>query len=75
VIRFENPERGRVSVEIYNLSGQVISRLMDAEVPAGIHEIRWDGSTTAGTVTAEGLYFFRLHTGNGVTTGRLMRID
>jgi hypothetical protein len=75
VIRFENPERGRVSVEIYNLSGQVISRLMDAEVPEGIHEIRWDGSTTAGTRTAEGLYFFRLHTGNGVTTGRLMRIE
>jgi len=75
VIRFETEKESRVSLEIYNISGQLISRLLEARVGAGIHEVRWDGSSSAGNRVAEGMYFYRLQAGNEIITGKLMRME
>jgi hypothetical protein len=75
VIRFETEKESRVSLEVYNISGQLINRLLDAGVDAGIHEVRWDGSNSAGNRVAEGMYFYRLQAGNELVTGKLMLME
>jgi hypothetical protein len=75
VIRFESRNAGRVSLEVYNSNGQLVNRLLDANVTAGIHEIRWDGSNSSGNRVAEGMYFYRLQAGNQIVSGKLMRMD
>jgi len=75
VIRFETQNESSVSIGVYNISGQLINRLFDAEVGAGVHEVRWDGSNSAGNRVAEGMYFYRLQAGNELVTGKLMRME
>lgn len=75
VIRFETEKEGRVSIEVYNISGQLINRLLVGEVGAGIHEVRWDGSNSAGNRVAEGMYFYRLQAGNELVSGKLMLME
>ncbi|MCK9399490.1 MAG: C25 family cysteine peptidase [Bacteroidales bacterium] len=75
VIRFETEKESRVSLEVYNINGQLINRLLEARVGAGIHEVRWDGSSSAGNRVAEGMYFYRLQAGNEIITGKLMRME
>ncbi|HDQ00820.1 MAG TPA: hypothetical protein ENN22_16780, partial [bacterium] len=41
-IRYQLPETTPVKLEIYNLLGQKIRTLIDAQQPAGSHTIRWD---------------------------------
>src|SRR5690606_10926242 len=58
-IRFGLPEQAEVRITIYNTDGQEIAALLDAPMPAGTHEIRWDAAgLTSGT------YFCRLQAGN-----------
>ncbi len=54
------PESTRVDLEIYDISGRLVRRLVDGTVEAGAHEVRWDGKDVSGTNVASGIYFCRL---------------
>jgi hypothetical protein len=74
-IRFEMQHDNRVTIDIFNINGQLVSRLYDAMIGAGTHEVRWDGSSSAGSRVAEGMYFYRLQAGNEMLTGKLMLME
>lgn len=75
VIRFETQKESRVTVEVYNISGQLISRLFDGDIGSGIHEVSWNGYDNAGSRVAEGMYFYRLQAGEETVTGKLMLME
>jgi hypothetical protein len=59
-IRFDAPDRGRVHVAVYDVKGQRIRVLVDAEIPAGRHTAVWDGKNESGEVVASGIYFLQM---------------
>lgn len=61
-IAFTLDRAGRVQVDVYNLLGQRIRRLIDDILPAGSHQTIWDGRDQAGRATASGIYFYALST-------------
>lgn len=63
-IRFELANRGRVTVKIFNLMGQTVKTLVDEVRPAGVHTIRWDGTNDLGTGVSNGVYFYRMKSGD-----------
>ena len=46
-----------VSVTVYNVAGQRIRELLDAEQDPGVYQIAWDGRSDAGERVASGVYF------------------
>jgi hypothetical protein len=71
-IHFELPRKARVSLQIFNVLGQSVRRLLDASMPAGAHPILWDGRDDAGKQVIAGLYFYRLTTENVNVTRKLV---
>jgi N-acetylneuraminic acid mutarotase len=61
-ISYQLSQGGHVSLEIYNVQGQLISVLMDRQQEPGLYRVRWDGRGRDGTIAASGLYFCRLKT-------------
>ena len=55
-IRFELPARGPVSLQ----AGRVVRRLVDGEMPAGVHAVVWDGRDGSGRPAPSGVYLSRL---------------
>lgn len=49
-------------LDVYNVTGQKVRTLLDAQVQAGRHDIVWDGHDDTGRVVASGIYFYRLTT-------------
>lgn len=49
---------------VYNLLGRRVHTLLDAYLPAGSHEVSWDGRDSEGRALASGLYFGRLEAGS-----------
>jgi hypothetical protein len=61
VIRYELPQPGFAELRVYNLLGQAVRTLHQAALPAGFHEIAWDGRDDQGRLVAAGVYLYRLH--------------
>jgi flagellar hook assembly protein FlgD len=71
-ISFTVPETGVVSLTIHDTLGRTVRTLVDGLVPAGAHEVVWDGRDEAGNVAANGVYFSRLQVGEAVRTGKML---
>jgi hypothetical protein len=62
----------RVVADVYNVRGQRVRRLMDAELPPGRHTIGWDGRDERGASVGAGLYILRLTAGSFAATRKLI---
>jgi hypothetical protein len=71
VIAYRLPERGPVTLAIYDAAGRVVRTLMDGESSPGVHYVAWDGRGDDGAPAASGVYFYRFE-GNGVSETRKM---
>jgi hypothetical protein len=63
-MRFQLPEAGYVVVKIFNINGEEIRTLVEAEHEAGYHRVRWNGKDKNGDPVASGIYLYQLRAGN-----------
>ena len=60
-LRFDLPQAERVTLEIYNVAGEIVATLIPGETRgAGRHASVWDGRDRAGRRVAPGVYFYTL---------------
>jgi len=71
-ISFELTAPGEVSLEVYDVLGRKVARLLGDDLPAGNHEVVFDGRAGDGTPLASGVYFYRLSTAEGAMTRKMM---
>jgi hypothetical protein len=58
---------GHVRLDVYNVKGQLVERVVDEWQPAGTHQRSFDASHLAG-----GVYLYRLTSGTYTATGRMV---
>jgi len=64
---------GSVTVRIYDLGGRSVRTVIAAEqFPAGVYQVSIDGRGEHGTALASGVYFYRIETPDGITSGRFV---
>lgn len=73
-LSFSLPVRSRIEIDVVNLLGQRVSRLLNADLPAGTHAVDWQGANDAGEHVASGLYYVVLRTGQDTRVRKLMLI-
>ncbi len=73
-IRYSLSERGRVRLDVYDVHGRAIRRLVDREQSAGEHRATWAGTDDRGRPVASGVYLYRLST-NGYQETRKLVVD
>jgi len=70
-ISFIMPKEGNVVIDIYNVKGQFIRRLINAFMVAGEYNFLWNGKDEQERIAATGFYMYRLEIdGETVATGR-----
>jgi hypothetical protein len=60
VIRFTLDKPDDVNLRVYSVLGRWVATLHEGHMPAGTHEIRWDGRMAGGGDAPSGLYLYRL---------------
>lgn len=73
-ISYHLPKRGPVRVCVYDLEGQVVAEIMNAEQEAGDHKLSWDGSSGTGTPVSSGVYLYQVQFDNSVLTKKMILI-
>jgi hypothetical protein len=73
VLSFILPERASVTLDIYDVSGRLVRRLVNGEeMEAGPREIFWDGANEAGRPVSSGVYYCRLCAGKETVNRKLV---
>ena len=75
MIPYQLPTATHVRLDVFNVLGQHVATLVDAEQQAGFHAAKWDATNAAGRAMAAGVYLYRLTTGGEQQTQRMVLID
>ncbi len=73
-IRFVVPERGQVSLVVYDASGHAIRTLVNDVIDAGAREAIWDGRDDRGVAQSSGVYFYRLQAGKRIESRKMVLV-
>jgi glycosidase len=69
LIRYVLPQPSPVKIRIFNVQGQLVETLVDADLEAGEHEIHWH----AGDLSS-GVYFYRIVAGERRAVGKCLLV-
>ena len=71
-ISYALPRETNMTLEIYNVQGEVVRILVDGVEEAGLREVSWDGENSSGNEVVSGLYFCKMKTANYEETIRML---
>jgi aminopeptidase N len=73
-IEYFLPSAVRLGIDVYDLGGRQVVRLLEGRRPAGYGSVVWNGTDAQGHPVAPGIYFCRLQTSEGSAFRRMLRI-
>lgn len=62
----------QVSLDIFNITGQRVTTLIDSYLETGEHAVFWDGRDQSGNAVASGIYFYRLEADGFAVTKKMV---
>ena len=68
-LKFGLPVDSKVSMQIYNLQGQVVSTLLNDNMQAGYHSVVWNADNHS-----SGIYFVQMIAGDYIHTQKIMLV-
>jgi aminopeptidase N len=71
-IGFSVPERGPVTLRVYDVTGRLVTILADRDFPGGRHTVNWNGTNRRGESVASGIYFYKIVAGDRVATKKML---
>lgn len=71
-IGYELAESADVTLQVYNVVGQVVRTLVAEPQTAGRYQIRWNGMDDRGTPVSSGIYFYQVSAGKFQDVRKLM---
>ena len=74
-ITFGLPRDAHTRLTLFDASGRVVRRLIDAPQRAGAQGATWDGRDDAGALVPNAIYFYELRVEGRVLTGRLAKLS
>ncbi len=73
-ISFSLPVACDVTLEVFNLKGQLVRTLIDEKMPGGNHAVTWSGEDFNGNHVASGVYLYRIKGGRYVSVKKMVML-
>ena len=70
-IKFQIEQQKHVNLEIFDITGKLIRKLIDNNLNAGSHELFWDGRDGKKNAVHSGIYFYLLRSGKEHKTKKM----
>jgi hypothetical protein len=75
LLRLDLPRDAPVRLEVFAIDGRRRAVLLERALPAGVHQIVWNGRDAAGNRLPAGVYWLRAATPAGAKTTRALRLE
>lgn len=67
--RYSLAERSRVTLEVLDITGQIVDLLVNEEQPAGVHRVEWNAAGRS-----SGVYIYRFRAGGFIKSGKMLLV-
>jgi len=71
-IAYSISEIGQVTIEVYNLKGQLVKTLVNEFKETGEYSINWNGTDKTSKPVSSGVYLYKMKSGNYTTTRKMI---
>lgn len=71
-IQYAIPEKGHVSITIFNMMGQKVKTLVNHSQAKGSHVIAWDGTSDSGATLSGGIFVCRIKIGDQTVSNKVV---
>jgi hypothetical protein len=71
-VTYSVPEKCRVTLEIYDVSGKCVARLVDRRHEKGSYAVEWNGKDERGNSLASGIYLYRIEAGTQTISKKMV---
>ena len=71
-IQFTLPQPSNVKIDVYNITGQLITSLTNNEFNIGTHTVKWNGKDDSGNSVSSGIYLYRMAANNFIEAKRML---
>ena len=71
-VNYQVSKGGNVRLSIYTPTGRFVTDLVDEYVEPGTHWVTWNGQDSMGRDMGSGIYYYRLVTGDAMSTGKMI---
>ncbi len=62
----------RLSIEIFDILGRRVTTLTEGLIPAGHHQVQWQGKSSSGQMVSAGTYFVRMRYDGGESVRKVL---
>ena len=70
--RFALPTTSKMTLTIYDINGREVVKVIDREMPAGVHTVLWNGRNATGGMLSSGTYIVRMNAGSFNATRKVV---
>ena len=71
-IEYQITSAGHVEVQVFNINGELIKTLTNAELSAGKYSVCWNGKDKNNNSVASGIYIYRVMSGNSILSKKML---
>ncbi|MCK4978957.1 MAG: T9SS type A sorting domain-containing protein, partial [Candidatus Delongbacteria bacterium] len=71
-IAYSIKEAGNVTIEVYNLRGQLVKTLVNETKETGDYTATWSGTDNSNKSVSSGVYFYKMKSGNYTSTKKMI---
>lgn len=71
-IEYSIPEPSSVRINIFNINGEQIKKLINEEKNTGNYSVTWNGKDNKGNIVASGTYFYQIQVGDFVQAKKMI---
>lgn len=73
-IQYYIPKNGFVTVDVYNVRGQIVKKLVNENQSTGKHQIIWKGTDQNDNTVGSGVYFYKIKTNNHTLMKKMLLV-
>ncbi len=72
IINYSLAEESNIELIVFNIKGQHVKTLINEKLPAGNHQVVWDGKDDNSKAVSSGIYFYKMNTNNYTLTKKMI---
>jgi hypothetical protein len=74
VIKYTIPKEGSVKIQVFDITGRLVTTLVNANEATGTYSVTWDGRNSGGQAVSSGIYLYRLQANDFVSVKKMVML-